>query len=114
MPRKAPRLKPDSSPPVRRSRKSRSEAAPTLKRKNLAADQRRLDLLKALLGAKTEAEAITMAMDFTLEMAAFESEVRAGAKKMLGKGGFVNWFDDEALSDCSGFISDPLPATRED
>lgn len=79
------------------------------KRKNFSLDQHRIDLVKAVLGAKTETEAITGAMDVAIEMAAFAGEVQAGNAKLLGKGGFVNRFDDEASLDFSGFV---LEASR--
>jgi hypothetical protein len=86
-----------------RSRALRGGAIAQLKRKRLTLDQNRIDLLKALLGVKTDTEAITAAMDLTLEMAAFSREVGAGSRRLLGKGGFVNRFDDEASLDFSGF-----------
>lgn len=95
-----------------RSRATRNDATAQPKRKNFSLDQHRIDLVKAALGAKTETEAITGAMDVALEMAAFGSEVQAGSAKLLGKGGFVNRFDDVASLDFSGFTSASLPVVQ--
>lgn len=73
------------------------------RRKNFELDQHRIDLVKEALQAKTETEALTRAMDIALEMSAFAAEVRRGSERLLGKGGFVNRFDDAASLDFSGF-----------
>jgi hypothetical protein len=74
-----------------------------IRRKNLELDQRRIDQVKEALGARTETEAITLAMDVALEMSDFRVEVAKGSAKLFGRGGFVNRFDDEASLDFSGF-----------
>lgn len=79
------------------------DAAARLKRKNFELDQHRIDLVREALGAKTETEAITRALDIALDMTAFAAEVRRGSDRMLGKGGFVDRFDDDAALDFSGF-----------
>lgn len=96
-----------------RARALRNDAIAQPRRKNFSLDQHRINLVKAALGAKTETEAITGAMDVALEMAAFGSEVQKGAAKLLGKGGFVNRFDEEESLDFSGFPSEPLPVQQE-
>ncbi|HEX6536625.1 MAG TPA: hypothetical protein VF041_18710 [Gemmatimonadaceae bacterium] len=84
-------------------RVAENDAAAMPRRKNYELDQRRIDLLKEALGAYTETEAITRAMDLALEMTAFSREVRRAHARMLGRGGFVHRFDDEAALDFSGF-----------
>ena len=86
-----------------------------IRRKNLELDQRRIDQVKEALGARTETEAITLAMDVALEMSNFRAEVAKGSAKLFGRGGFVNRFDDEASLDFSGFHGRsvaPPPARR--
>jgi hypothetical protein len=86
-----------------------------IRRKNLELDQRRIDKVKEALGARTETEAITLAMDVALEMSDFRAEVAKGSAKLFGRGGFVNRFDDEASLDYSGFHgrpASPVPARR--
>ena len=63
-----------------------------LKRKNLILDQQKIDRAKKLLGAATETEAITRALDAVTEMAQFEIEVEAGFDHLVGVGGFVDAF----------------------
>jgi len=89
-----------------RRRSAANDAAAELKRKNFELDQHRIDLVKDALGAKTETEALTLAMDVALEMSAFATEVRRGSARLLGAGGFTNRFDDEAALDFSGFDRD--------
>jgi hypothetical protein len=86
-------------------RAARYEVEAKPRRKNYELDQHRIDLLKAALGAKTETEAITLAMDMALEMLSFRSEVHEGSSRLYGKGGFENHFDDESTLDFSGFES---------
>lgn len=65
---------------------------PRLRRKNVILDQRKIDRAKQLLGAATETEAISRALDAVSEMARFQSEVEAGFDILVGKGGFVDAF----------------------
>jgi hypothetical protein len=58
-------------------------------------DQRLIDRAKRALGASTETEAITRALDTAIELAAFRAEIAAGARAMYGKGGFSH-VDDAA------------------
>jgi hypothetical protein len=59
-----------------------------LKRKNLILDQRKIDRVKALLGARTETEAITRALDAVSDLAEFRAEVDAGLRTLVGRRGF--------------------------
>jgi hypothetical protein len=61
-----------------------------LKRKNLILDQHKIDRAKHLLGAATETEAITKALDAVAELAQFQAEVEAGFDILVGAGGFVD------------------------
>ena len=79
------------------------EPAVLVRRKNFDLDQHRLDALRIALGAKTEREAITSAMDIALDVLAFEQELRAGAEAMFGTGGFEDVFDASETLDLSGF-----------
>jgi hypothetical protein len=67
-----------------------------LKRKNLILDQDKIDRAKQLLGAATETEAITRALDAVTEMARFQAEVEAGFDTLVGAGGFVDAFGTAA------------------
>jgi hypothetical protein len=67
-----------------------------LKRKNLILDQDKIDRAKQLLGAATETEAITRALDAVTEMARFQVEVEAGFDTLVGAGGFVDVFGTAA------------------
>ena len=69
-----------------------SAKGPRLRRKNVILDQRKIDRAKVLLGAATETEAITRALDAVAEMARFRAEVDAGLDDLVGKGGFVDLF----------------------
>jgi hypothetical protein len=88
---------------ILRARAAANDAAAEPRRKNFELDQHRIDLVKEALGASTETEAITRAMDVALEMTAFAREVHNGSARMLGKGGFVDQFDDEASLDFGGW-----------
>jgi hypothetical protein len=88
---------------------ARYEAEAKPRRKNYELDQHRIDMLKEALGAKTETEAITLAMDMALEMTDFARELREGSARLYGQGGFRNYFDDESTLDFSGF---EVPAHR--
>lgn len=65
---------------------------PKLRRKNLILDQTKIDRVKDLLGAATETEAITRALDVVNDMAHFSVEVDAALNGLVGKGGFENFF----------------------
>lgn len=82
---------------------ARYEVKAKLRRKNFELDQHRIDMLREALGARTETEAITLAMDMALEMTGFAREIREGSSRLYGKGGFENVFDDESALDFSGF-----------
>lgn len=82
---------------------ARHDAVAKVRRKNFELDQHRIDMLKEALGANTETEAITLAMDMALEMTVFARELHHGSGKLFGKGGFDNLFDDESALDFSGF-----------
>lgn len=82
---------------------ARYEAKAKLRRKNFELDQHRIDMLREALGARTETEAITLAMDMALEMTGFAREIREGSSRLYGRGGFENVFDDESALDFSGF-----------
>ncbi len=66
---------------------------PRLKRKNVILDQRKIDRAKRLLGAATETETISRALDAVTEMARFQAEVEAGLDVLVGRGGFVDVFE---------------------
>lgn len=65
---------------------------PSFKRKNLILDQHKIDRARRLLGAATETEAITRALDAVTEMAHFRAEVDAGFDILVGGGGFADHF----------------------
>lgn len=69
-------------------------AAPSkkLRRKNLILDQGKIDRAKKLLGAATETEAITRALDAVNDVARFRLEVDAALDGLVGKGGFEDLF----------------------
>ena len=69
---------------------------PRLKRKNVILDQRKIDRAKRLLGAATETETISRALDAVTEMARFQAEVDAGLGALVGKGGFIDVFGTAA------------------
>jgi hypothetical protein len=69
-----------------------------LKRKNLILDQRKIDRARRLLGAATETEAITRALDAVSDAARFRSEVEAGLSKLVGRGGFADHFAPTAYT----------------
>ena len=59
-----------------------------LRRKNLILDQGKIDRAKRLLGAATETEAITRALDAVNDLARFRIEADAALDGLVGKGGF--------------------------
>lgn len=64
--------------------------APRIRRKNLNVDQEKLDRVVALLGARTETDAIDQALDLLL----FREELVAGIGRIAGSGGVENFFDE--------------------
>ncbi len=71
---------------------TRSAKKPVLRRKNLILDQGKIDRAKKALGAATETETITRALDAVTDLAQFRSEVDAGLSELLGRGGFQDHF----------------------
>ena len=71
---------------------TRSARKPVLRRKNLILDQGKIDKAKKALGAATETETITRALDAVTELARFRSEVDAGLVELLGRGGVEDHF----------------------
>jgi len=63
-----------------------------LRRKNLILDQGKIDRAKKLLGAATETEAITRALDAVNDLARFRVEVDSALDGLVGKGGFEDLF----------------------
>lgn len=74
-----------------------------LRRKNYELDQEAIDLVKEVLGARSETEAITRALALVLDMASFREEVRSGAEAMYAHGGFEHVYDEISALDFSGF-----------
>ncbi|MGH7627474.1 MAG: hypothetical protein ACREOJ_19410 [Gemmatimonadaceae bacterium] len=103
-----PRMQPagGDTPPTATTTRRVKETATFIRRKNFDLDQRRLDEVRIALGAKTEREAISRAMDIALDVLAFEREVGAGSGALLGRGGFNYAFDDPEALDFSGFLAD--------
>ena len=60
----------------------------SLRRKNLILDQAKIERARKILGAATETEAITRALDAVNDLEAFRWEVDRGLNKLVGKGGF--------------------------
>ncbi|MGH7645876.1 MAG: hypothetical protein ACREMR_09855 [Gemmatimonadales bacterium] len=56
---------------------------PSIRRKNLRLDQRKLTAARRALGARTETETIERALDLVL----FRREVLAGLERFAGRGG---------------------------
>jgi hypothetical protein len=73
-------------PPSERERAS-------LRRKNLILDQAKIDRARKVLGAATETEAITRALDAVNDLAQFQAELDRGFDSLIGRGGFGNTFD---------------------
>jgi len=63
-----------------------------LRRKNLILDQAKIDRAKKVLGAATETEAITRALDAVNDLARFRAEVDEGLLALSGRGGFEDLF----------------------
>jgi hypothetical protein len=60
-----------------------------IRNKRLRVDQEKLDRAIAVLGARSEAEAIDRALDLVL----FGDEIVAGIGRLAGTGGVENYFD---------------------
>ena len=65
-----------------------------LRRKNLILDQVRIDRARSLMGAATETETITRALDAAIDLAQFRAEASAGLRRAFAVGGFTNRVDD--------------------
>ena len=63
-----------------------------LRRKNLNIDQKKLNQVRSLLGARTETEAVDQALDLVL----FRQELVRGIRRIAGSGGVENAFDGDA------------------
>ena len=92
---------------VTRQQSAKGREASNVRRKNFALDQDLIDRVKDVLGAKTETEAITRALDLTLTLKSFADEVRRGVRRAFGRGGVRHVFDDDASLDFSGFDQEP-------
>jgi hypothetical protein len=105
------RKRPAASRPAGKHRPSSSTAQPATsaratprpRRKNLILDQSRIDRARDLLGAATETETITRALDELIDRAALRDEALAALVPVLGRSEIVNYFDDPAALDWSGF-----------
>ncbi len=64
----------------------------SLRRKNVILDQHKINRARKVLGAATETEAISMALDAVTEMARFQADLDAGLDRLIGKGGFSHPF----------------------
>lgn len=64
----------------------------TMRRKNLILNQEKIDRAREIFGVSTETEAIDRALDTANDLALFRTEVDAGFKHLLGKGGFTDHF----------------------
>lgn len=104
--RRRPRPAASQSRKVREQSVKRGKTS-RVRRKNFVLDQDRLDRVKAVLGAKTETEAITRALDLTLTLQAFADAVRRGSERAFGRGGVRHVFDDEDSLDFTGFDEVP-------
>lgn len=81
-----------SSSSVARKTPAKSPARPALRRKNLNIDQKKLDQVRSLLGARTETEAVDQALDVVL----LRQELVRGVRRIAGSGGVENVFDGDA------------------
>lgn len=66
-----------------KTRQALRRAPRTLKRKNMLMDQRKLDAVKAALGASTETEAVDAALDLVV----FRAEVFESLDRLAATGG---------------------------
>ena len=62
----------------------------SIRRKNLNVDQAKLDRAVAILGARSETDAIDQALDLVL----FREELIGGIGRLSGSGGVENFFDE--------------------
>ncbi|MBM3278647.1 MAG: hypothetical protein FJY95_11295 [Candidatus Handelsmanbacteria bacterium] len=69
----------------------KASAKPALRRKNLNIDQKKLNLVHSILGARTETEAVDQALDIVL----FRQELVRGIRRIAGSGGVENVFDGD-------------------
>ena len=76
--------------PAGGSRRSAIRASIGIRRKNVNVDQAKLDRAVALLGARSETDAIDQALDLVL----FREELVAGIERLAGTGGVENYFDE--------------------
>lgn len=81
-----------SSSSVARKAPAKSPSKPALRRKNLNIDQKKLDQVRSLLGARTETEAVDQALDVVL----LRQELVRGVRRIAGSGGVENVFDGDA------------------
>ena len=81
-----------ASSPALRKGLPKSSSKPTLRRKNLNIDQKKLNQVRSLLGARTETEAVDQALDLVL----LRQEVVRGIRRIAGSGGVENVFDGDA------------------
>lgn len=91
-------------------RAAAARASGQVRRKNLNVDQGLLDQARALLGVKTETEAVALGLGAVLELAAFRAELLAGFDDLMRVGGLGRVEDEE--SDFSGFAAEPTGAAR--
>jgi len=63
-----------------------------MRRKNLILNQEKIDRAREIFGVATETEAIDLALDAANDVELFRTEVDAGFKQLLGKGGFTDYF----------------------
>jgi hypothetical protein len=75
---------PSAKKPARKAKPS------ALRRKNLILDQAKIDRAREILGAATETETITRALDAVSDLAVFSEQVDRGLDKLVGKGGFTD------------------------
>ena len=64
-----------------------------VRRKNFNLPQWKIDRARDALGAATETEAIERALDMAIDVAAFREATDRGLASLVGKGGFINYFD---------------------
>ena len=76
---------PSAKKPARKAKPS------ALRRKNLILDQAKIDRAREILGAATETEAITQALDAVNDLAMFRQQLDQGLDGLIGKGGFTDW-----------------------
>ncbi|HEX8374959.1 MAG TPA: hypothetical protein VF606_07250 [Geminicoccaceae bacterium] len=62
-----------------------------IRKKRVGVDQKKLDRAVAILGARSEAEAIDRALDLVI----FRHEVIGGIERLAGTGGVENYFEEQ-------------------